>query len=42
MFQENQEEFELIGTHHPMICADNVNLLGENTNTIEKNTQPLL
>jgi hypothetical protein len=38
----NQKGMELIGTHQPLVCIDNVNMLGENTNTTRKNTETML
>jgi hypothetical protein len=32
----------LIGTHRPLIYADDVNLLGDSINTIKENTKALL
>jgi hypothetical protein len=40
--QENQVGLKLNGTHYLLAYADDVNLLGDNIDTIEKNTKTLI
>jgi hypothetical protein len=39
--KENQAGLKLNGTHHLLVYADDVNLLGDNIDTIKKNTKTL-
>jgi hypothetical protein len=40
--QENQVRLRLNGAHQLLVYADDVNLLGDNTDIIEKNTENLI
>jgi hypothetical protein len=40
--QENQVELKLNGPHQLLAYADDVNLLGDNVDTIKKNTEILI
>jgi hypothetical protein len=39
--QEKQVQLKLNGTHQLLVCADDVNLLDDNLDTIKKNTETL-
>jgi hypothetical protein len=40
--QENQVELKLNGTHQLLAYADDVNLLGDNIDTMKKNTESFI
>jgi hypothetical protein len=40
--QGNQVGLKLNVTHQLLVCADDVNLLGDNIDTVKKNTQTLI
>jgi len=40
--QENRDRMVLNGKHQVLVCADDVNMLSENINTINKDTGALL
>jgi hypothetical protein len=40
--QEKQEGLKLNGTHHLLAYVDGINIMGENTDTIQQNAEVLL
>jgi hypothetical protein len=40
--QENQQGLKLNGTHQILAYADDINIVGENTDTVQKSAEALL
>jgi hypothetical protein len=40
--KEKQVSLELNGTHQLLVCADDINLLGDGINTIKENAETLI